>query len=215
MRKIIVHEFITLDGVIQAPGGADEDTDGGFTHGGWTWPYWHDEIGALIGVAMQQSDAFLLGRRTWQGHGAAFDPMPEGDPFGDAMKAIQKYVVSTTLTNTDLWRNSTLIRGNVVDLAVAVVIIGSLLPSTSAPMQVLSGVSDKALHFLGYLVLALLPAVHERRKVLIALICVAIVIGIALEFAQTYSVGRFYERADIAADIAGIAVGLLLGLRVR
>jgi dihydrofolate reductase len=115
MRKLVVSEFISLDGVIQAPGGADEDTDGGFTHGGWTWPYWHDDIGALFGGAMQESDALLLGRKTWQGHGAAFDPMPEGDPFGDAMKAIQKYVVSTTLTNTDLWRNSTLIKDNVVE----------------------------------------------------------------------------------------------------
>ena len=115
MRKLIVSEFISLDGVIQAPGGADEDTDGGFTQGGWTWPYWHDEIGALFGAAMEQSDAFLLGRKTWQGHGAAFDPMPEGDPFGDAMKAARKYVVSTTLTDTSLWRNSTLIKDNVVE----------------------------------------------------------------------------------------------------
>jgi dihydrofolate reductase len=115
MRKLIVSEFISLDGVIQAPGGADEDTDGGFVHGGWTHPYWHDEIGALFDAAMQESDAFLLGRRTWEGHGAAFEPMPEGDPFGDPMKAIRKYVVSTTLTNTDLWRNSTLISDNVVE----------------------------------------------------------------------------------------------------
>jgi dihydrofolate reductase len=115
MRKIIVSEFITLDGVIQAPGGAEEDTEGGFTHGGWTWPYWHDDIGVLFSEAMSQSDAFLLGRKTWQGHGAAFDPMPEGDPFGDVMKAIPKYVVSTTLADVSLWRNSTLISGNVVE----------------------------------------------------------------------------------------------------
>jgi dihydrofolate reductase len=115
MRKIIVSEFITLDGVIQAPGGAEEDTEGGFTHGGWTWPYWHDDIGVLFSEAMSQSDAFLLGRKTWQGHGAAFDPMPEGDPFGDVMKAIPKYVVSTTLADVSLWRNSTLISDNVVE----------------------------------------------------------------------------------------------------
>ena len=115
MRKLIVSEFISLDGVIQAPGGVDEDTDGGFAHGAWTLPYWHDDIGALFGAAMQASDAFLLGRKTWQGHGAAFDPMPEGDPFGDAMKAARKYVVSTTLTDTSLWRNSTLIKENVVE----------------------------------------------------------------------------------------------------
>ena len=115
MRELIVAEFITLDGVIQAPGGADEDTDGGFVHGGWTHPYWHDDIGAHFFQAMSQADALLLGRKTWQGHGAAFDPMPDGDPFGDVMKGVQKYVVSTTLTSTSLWRNSTLISGNVVE----------------------------------------------------------------------------------------------------
>ena len=62
MRKLVVSEFISLDGVIQAPGGADEDTDGGFTHGGWTWPYWHDQIGALFSAAMQESDTLLLDR---------------------------------------------------------------------------------------------------------------------------------------------------------
>ncbi|MCB0118656.1 MAG: dihydrofolate reductase family protein, partial [Anaerolineales bacterium] len=69
MRKLIVAEFITLDGVIQAPGGADEDTDGGFIHGGWTRPYWHDEIGAHFFQAMTEADTLLLGRKTWQGHG--------------------------------------------------------------------------------------------------------------------------------------------------
>lgn len=115
MRKLIVAEFITLDGVIQAPGGEDEDTDGGFVHGGWTHPYWHDDIGAHFFQAMTESDTLLLGRKTWQGHGAAFDPLPEGDPFGDVMKSKKKYVVSTTLKSTELWRNSTLIRGNVVE----------------------------------------------------------------------------------------------------
>ena len=115
MRKLIVAEFITLDGVIQAPGAADEDTDGGFVHGGWTHPYWHDDIGAHFFQAMAEADALLLGRKTWQGHGAAFDPMPEGDPFGDVMKSKKKYVVSTTLKSTSLWRNSTIISKNVVE----------------------------------------------------------------------------------------------------
>ena len=115
MRKLIVAEFITLDGVIQAPGGADEDTDGGFIHGGWTRPYWHDEIGAHFFQAMTEADTLLLGRKTWQGHGAAFEPMPEGDPFGDVMKSKKKYVVSNTLTSTSLWRNSTIISGDVIE----------------------------------------------------------------------------------------------------
>jgi len=115
MRELVIHEFMTLDGIIQAPGGKDEDVDGGFQYGGWTWPYWHDEIGASFGEAFAKADAMLLGRKTWQGHGAAFDPMPEGDPFGDSMKKIHKYVVSTTLKDTSLWRNSTIIRSNVVE----------------------------------------------------------------------------------------------------
>lgn len=115
MRSLIVAEVITLDGVIQAPGGVDEDLDGGFKHGAWTLPYWHDDIGAHFFQTMGESDALLLGRKTWEVHGGAFDPMPAGDPFGDVMKAVRKYVVSTTLKSTALWRNSTLISANVVE----------------------------------------------------------------------------------------------------
>jgi dihydrofolate reductase len=115
MRKIIVHEFITLDGVIQAPGGTDEDTEGGFIHGGWTMPYWHDDIGAHFFQVIAQADTFLLGRKTWQIHGGAFEPMAEGDPFGDVMNNMRKVVVSNTLTSAAAWRNSTLISSNVVE----------------------------------------------------------------------------------------------------
>ncbi|MEP7191179.1 MAG: dihydrofolate reductase family protein, partial [Roseiflexaceae bacterium] len=115
MRKIVVSEFVSLDGVMQAPGGADEDTEGGFAHGGWTQPYWHDDIGAHFFQAIGQSDALLLGRKTWQIHGGAFEPMAAGDPFGDVMNTMPKYVVSTTLTSAAAWRNSTLITGNVVE----------------------------------------------------------------------------------------------------
>jgi dihydrofolate reductase len=114
MRKIIVAEFMTLDGVIQAPGGASEDTDDGFVHGGWTWPYWHDDIGKRFFQEMEQADALLLGRKTWQIHGAAFEPMPAGDPFGDVMNGVHKYVASGTLKSADAWRNSTIISGDVV-----------------------------------------------------------------------------------------------------
>jgi dihydrofolate reductase len=115
MRELIVAEFITLDGVIQAPGGADEDTEGGFQHGGWTVPYWHDDIGAHFFQAMAQADAFLLGRKTWQIHGGAFEPMAAGDPFFDAINGIPKYVVSTILKSASAWRNSTLISSNVAE----------------------------------------------------------------------------------------------------
>ena len=114
MRKLIVSEFISLDGVIQAPGGQDEDRDGGFEHGGWTMPYWHDDIGMAFGALMQDVDALLLGRRTYVIHGEAFEPMPPGDPFGDMMNAPKKYVVSRTLQKP-IWRNTTIIRDNVIE----------------------------------------------------------------------------------------------------
>jgi dihydrofolate reductase len=114
MRKLIVSEFVTLDGVMQAPGGKDEDRDGGFEHGGWTLPYWHDDIGESFGALMTDVDAFLLGRRTYVTHAGAFEPLPAGDPFGDLMNAPRKYVVSRTLTEPT-WRNTTIIRDNVVE----------------------------------------------------------------------------------------------------
>ena len=114
MRKLIVSEFVTLDGVMQAPGGKDEDRDGGFEHGGWTLPYWHDDIGASFGALMAETDAFLLGRKTYVTHAQAFEPMPVGDPFGDMMNAPKKYVVSRTLKEP-IWRNTTIIRDNVIE----------------------------------------------------------------------------------------------------
>jgi dihydrofolate reductase len=114
MRTLVVSEFVSLDGVMQAPGGKAEDLDGGFQHGGWTIPYWHDDIGKAFFAMMQDCDAFLLGRRTYEGHAAAFEPMPEDDPFGQAMNKPKKYVVSKTLTKPT-WRNTTIIRDNVID----------------------------------------------------------------------------------------------------
>ncbi|MFL5482041.1 MAG: dihydrofolate reductase family protein [Gemmatimonadaceae bacterium] len=111
MRKLIVSEFVSLDGVMQAPGGKDEDTDDGFKHGGWTWSYWHDDIGASFAAAMKDTDAFLLGRRTYLLHATAFEPLPRGDFFGDLMNAPTHYVVSKTL-DKPVWRNTVIIRDN-------------------------------------------------------------------------------------------------------
>jgi dihydrofolate reductase len=114
MRRLIVSEFVSLDGVMQAPGGKDEDRDGGFEHGGWTVPYWHDDIGRSFDALMQDVDALLLGRRTYVIHAEAFEPMPPGDPFGDLMNAPKKYVVSRTLEKP-IWRDTTIIRDNVIE----------------------------------------------------------------------------------------------------
>jgi dihydrofolate reductase len=110
--RVVVYEFMSLDGVVQAPGGPDEDTDGGFAHGGWSHPYFDAEVmGPIIGDGMTNAEALLFGRRTWRGMAAAW-PERAGDPYADKMNAIGKYVVSRTLTEDDLTWNSTLIPGD-------------------------------------------------------------------------------------------------------
>ena len=108
--RVVVNEFMSLDGVVQAPGGAEEDTDGGFAHGGWSVPYFDPEVmGAAIDEGMSTAEALLFGRRTWQGMAAAW-PDRAGDPYADQMNAIKKYVASRTLTQDDLtWNNTTLL----------------------------------------------------------------------------------------------------------
>jgi dihydrofolate reductase len=110
MMRVVVNEFMSLDGVVQAPGGAEEDTDGGFAHGGWSMPYFDPEVmGAAVGEGMSTADALVFGRRTWQTMAAAW-PERAGDPYADQMNAIKKYVASRTLTQDDLtWNNSTLL----------------------------------------------------------------------------------------------------------
>jgi dihydrofolate reductase len=111
--RIVIIEFMSLDGVVQAPGGPDEDTDGGFAHGGWSHPFFDpDIVGGAFADAMTKSEALLFGRRTWQTMAAAW-PERAGDPFADQMNAIPKYVVSETLGDDELtWNNTTRIPGD-------------------------------------------------------------------------------------------------------
>ena len=106
--RLVVSEFMSLDGVSQAPGGAEEDTDGGFAHGGWSMPWFDPEImGGAIDAAMADTEALLFGRRTWQTMAAAWPDRAGTDPFADRMNALPKYVVSSTLGAADLtWENS-------------------------------------------------------------------------------------------------------------
>ncbi len=108
--RIVVTDFISLDGVVQAPGGPDEDTDGGFAHGGWSMPFFDpDTMGPVFDEGMKATEALLFGRRTWQAMAAAW-PDRAGDPFADRMNEIVKYVASRTLTQDDLtWPNSILL----------------------------------------------------------------------------------------------------------
>ncbi len=108
--RVVVSDFISLDGVVQAPGAPGEDTDGAFAHGGWSMPYFDpDSMGSAIGDIMAATDALLFGRRTWQAMAAAW-PERAGDPFADRMNTIPKYVASRTLSQPDLsWAGSMLL----------------------------------------------------------------------------------------------------------
>ena len=108
--RIILSDFMSLDGVVQAPGGREEDTDGGFAHGAWSAPYFDaDTMGPMFDEAMSATDALLFGRRTYETMAAAW-PGRAGDPFADRMNAVPKYVASRTLGDGDLtWSNSTLL----------------------------------------------------------------------------------------------------------
>jgi dihydrofolate reductase len=111
--RVVASEFMSLDGVVQAPGGAEEDTSGGFTHGGWSYPFFDPEVmGSVIGEIAERSEVLLQGRRTHQVSAEAW-PERAGDPFADWINAAQKYVVSDTLTDADLtWHPTTIIRGD-------------------------------------------------------------------------------------------------------
>src|SRR3954447_13166639 len=113
--RVVVSEFMSLDGVVQAPGGADEDTEGGFAHGDWSMPYFDPEVmGTAVSEGMSTVEALVFGRRTWQVMAAAW-PERAGDPFADWINSVQKYVVSNTLSESDLtWGPTTLIPGREV-----------------------------------------------------------------------------------------------------
>jgi dihydrofolate reductase len=109
--RVVVSEFMSLDGVVQAPGGPEEDTSGGFGHGGWSMPYFDPVVmGGVVDGFARQNEILLQGRRTYQVSADAW-PSRSGDPFSDWINAAPKYVVSDTLTDADLtWHPTTIVR---------------------------------------------------------------------------------------------------------
>jgi dihydrofolate reductase len=135
--RIILSDFMSLDGVVQAPGGRKEDPDGGFQHGGWSMRFFDaDAMGPVFDEAIQSTEALLFGRRTYQTMAAAW-PKRAGDPFADRMNAMPKYVASRTFADQDLdWTNSTLLPGDD-----AIGAIGELRARDGGDMQVMGSSS--------------------------------------------------------------------------
>jgi len=133
MGKLIVTEFVTLDGVAQGPGGPDEDRDGGFVHGGWQAPLMDEDSGEAIFEQAKSMDALLLGRRTYEIFADYWPKASEQIPFTGLLNGVPKYVASRTLAEPLAWQGSTLVTGDVAESITAlkdrhdeVHVIGSL-----------------------------------------------------------------------------------------
>ncbi len=133
MGKLIVTEFVTLDGVAQAPGGPDEDREGGFSHGGWQAPLADQESGGVVFEQARSMDALLLGRRTYEIFADYWPRAPQEIPFTPLLNGVPKYVASRTLAGSLAWQGSTLVAGDLAESITAlkgrhdeVHVIGSL-----------------------------------------------------------------------------------------
>ena len=114
MRKLVVQSFVSLDGVMQAPGGPDEDRDGGFEYGGWLVPHFDDEFLRFATESTQRAGALLIGRKTYDIFAASWPLVGDDDPVAAVLNHIPKYVASRTLTNAE-WNNSTILKGDVAE----------------------------------------------------------------------------------------------------
>ncbi len=112
MRKIIISTFVTIDGIMQAPGGPEEDPTGNFKFGGWSFNYWDELMGQVMSESMEKPFDLLLGRKTYEIF-AAHWPFMKNDPVAEKFNNIKKYVVSKTLVKVE-WENSYLLKNNVV-----------------------------------------------------------------------------------------------------
>ena len=119
MAKLVVVEQLSLDGVMQGPGGPDEDRSGGFEHGGWAMPYFDEVAGEEAGKAMAETAAFLFGRKTYEIMAAYWPNHPDNDIFSNVLNSLPKYVASTTLDEPLAWAGSNLLKGDVAEAVAA------------------------------------------------------------------------------------------------
>ena len=114
MRNLVVGTFLSLDGVMQGPGGPEEDRSGGFDKGGWLVPLFDDMMGQFMDESLGRADGLILGRKTYEIFAAHWPHVGKDDPMGAKLNSVQKYVASRTLNRVE-WKNSTLIKGDVVE----------------------------------------------------------------------------------------------------
>lgn len=134
MGTLVATTFVTLDGVMQGPGGPNEDRAGGFEHGGWSAGYWSDDaMGAEIVAQQGRAESLLLGRTTWEIFAGHWPRVPDTDPIAKQLNSMPKYVVSDTLARAE-WNNSTIVRGKDLKARVAE------LKRTSRETQVIGSV---------------------------------------------------------------------------
>lgn len=115
MGRLIVTEFVTVDGVAQAPGGPDEDRDGGFTHGGWQAPLMDERAAGVVYEQARSMDALLLGRKTYEIFAGYWPTAPQEIPFTTLLNGVPKYVASRTLADPLDWQGSALVAGDLVE----------------------------------------------------------------------------------------------------
>ena len=188
--RVVVSEFMSLDGVVQAPGGQEEDLDGGFAHGGWSMPFFDPEVmGASIGAKFATVEALLFGRRTFTVMADAW-PDRAGDPFADQMNAIEKYVVTDTLTESDItWPNS-----NVLTVAESLDAIAALRARDGGDLAVMGSPT---------LVRALLAAdLVDELNVMIE----PVLLGGGKRIFTDDGIGRTFELVDVQVASTGVLV---------
>ncbi|TQM45493.1 dihydrofolate reductase family protein [Pseudonocardia cypriaca] len=188
MRTLMVAAFISLDGVVQAPGGPDEDRDGGFEHGGWAVPHIDDEVLARAIGSTARADALLLGRRTYEEFAATWPLASADDPIGSKWNAVPKYVASRTLTSVS-WQNSTLLDGEAADA------VAELKKSDGGEIQV---------HGSGQLVQTLLT--HDLVDEL-HLVVIPVLIGSGKRLFGSGTVPARFDLVASATTRSGVVVG--------
>ncbi|MDI3417490.1 dihydrofolate reductase family protein [Streptomyces luteolus] len=185
--KLTLTQMVTLDGVMQGPGGPDEDTGGGFTQGGWVWPYFDEDFSGFVDENFRRADAFLLGRRTYEIF-AAYWPKQSGDPVSEALNSLPKYVASTTLTGAD-WEGAQVIGG---DLAAEVT---ALKEKPGRELQ-MHGSAGLARALFGH---GLIDTVH--------LITVPVVLGAGERLFAAGTLPTAFRNADTRVTRTGVVIG--------